>query len=639
MNGELDVLCKLIREEKVILWVGSGFSSYAGYPTGTELPSMLLSSLGELPEGAPDPETASLQEAADYYVEQKERSGLNTFLVEQYGKEPSRCDMHDSLALINRVKYIVTTNYDPLFERAYGDRVVVVSRDEDLPKSTEYPDKTILMKIHGGITQPDTIVITSEDYKNFDADTIVWSKIRTLLAEYSVVFIGYSLHDPNVETMLQGIYTRLKGKKHPYFFISRTVDATKRKDLADHDLHFIEMDAISAIDYITGNAVQYSYLDGMKNPPLFSRSAKIFEKYGVRVDRTFAGEKVSNISLIPTRPDVHCEFNLTISSKTGDNTKILEFCKFASGQSFESVNLTDADCNISIKDAKMNGIYIFDPSIQSFPAISVSSQPGEIVSADLQLQNASLRLSNLKFKIFKSDVLLKLEIDDPDFFFKLSIPKEKPEWTLNFSLHHIMSDIERGRLIYNLFNSWMQGETLELLTDRLPIPFLIPPISSPEISPDSPPIPALCKLYTDLSDIQHILKVRLSVPATISREDLQTIRDLATFLHGRKQKIPEVKATIVLRTDDITPLTEGKLLTLEGKGPVGTLDYSIFGKTLKVPFTIEGLDILFENVDDILDLIKKEVKELPIVAKSTTGQLFIHYSPLQEDNTLSARSA
>lgn len=47
LNNELDPLCDLIRNEKVILWVGSGFSSYAGYPTGPQLRDTLLKGLGE----------------------------------------------------------------------------------------------------------------------------------------------------------------------------------------------------------------------------------------------------------------------------------------------------------------------------------------------------------------------------------------------------------------------------------------------------------------------------------------------------------------------------------------------------------------------------------------------------------------
>lgn len=127
----------------------------------------------------------------------------------------------------------------------------------------------------------------------------MWGKLRSLLAEYSVVFLGYSLHDLNVEKMLHGIYTRLKGKKHPYFFISRTVDAAKQKDLASYDLHFIERDAASAIDYITGNAIQYAYLDSMKNPALLLKSDEIFAHQGFHLDRSFTGDRISQISFVP----------------------------------------------------------------------------------------------------------------------------------------------------------------------------------------------------------------------------------------------------------------------------------------------------------------------------------------------------
>ena len=54
-RGDVDSLCQLIRDEKVLLWVGSGFSKYAGYPTGRELSPILLSSLGKLPSDAPIP--------------------------------------------------------------------------------------------------------------------------------------------------------------------------------------------------------------------------------------------------------------------------------------------------------------------------------------------------------------------------------------------------------------------------------------------------------------------------------------------------------------------------------------------------------------------------------------------------------
>ena len=562
-----------------------------------------------------------MQEAADYYVERKERSGLNTFLIEHYGREPSRCDMHESLAHINRVKYIVTTNYDPLFERAYGDRVVAISRDEDLPKSTEYPDKTILLKIHGDITHPNTIVITSKDYEKFDSDTIVWSKIRTLLAEYSVVFIGYSLHDPNVEKMLRGIYTRLKGKKHPYFFISRIVDATKRKDLADHDLHFIEMDAISAIDYITGNAIEYSFVDGMKQPELLTKSDPIFAHQGFRVDRQISGGKVTHVSLVPMRPETEIKFTLSLSSKSGRGSSIQAFQNYITGQSVEPVKLSDEDCDIEIRNGKMNGVFVFDPSHPKIHEIQITPHPSQEITADLQLQTHPFKLTHVPLKIFKTDSLLKLEIQDPNFTFSLKLTKGSRVGQINFSSRYIISDIERARAIYTFFNCWILGDTIELITENLPAPFLIPSSPIIEKTPCNPPVHQLNQLYTDLSDIQNILKVKLTLPEKISPEEQVTIRRISAFIRGRDQHLNDLSITLA-NTEELRKnlfKQDSGVLRLSGEM---WEEYSLFGRKLKIPFTVEGTDVVIVNGDEVHESIAREEADVKILWKSTTGQLF-----------------
>jgi len=203
--SELDQLCDLIRKEKVILWVGSGFSRYAGYLTGSDLLSILLTTLGDLTPITPNPTSASLKEVADCFVALKGRECLVELLKEHYAKEPERNEIHKSLSIINRVKYVITTNYDPLFENAYGDNIVTIAHDEELPRISDYPEKTILLKIHGDLSDPDSIIITSDDYEKFDTDSILWTKIKSLLAEYSVLFIGYSVSDPNVREMLDYI--------------------------------------------------------------------------------------------------------------------------------------------------------------------------------------------------------------------------------------------------------------------------------------------------------------------------------------------------------------------------------------------------------------------------------------------------
>jgi len=634
LNSELDALCKLIREEKVILWVGSGFSSYAGYPTGTQLPSIMLSSLGELPEGAPNPASASLQEAADYYVGQKERSGLNSFLVEQYGKEPLRCDVHESLALINRVKYVITTNYDLLFEKAYGDKIVPISRDDHLPRSTEYPDKTILLKIHGDITQPDNIVITSKDYEKFDSDTIVWNKIRTLLAEYSVVFIGYSFHDSNVEKMLIDIYTRLKGKKHPYFFISRTIDKGKRKDLASYDLHFIEMDADSAIAYITGNAIQYAFVDSMERPALLLKSQQIFDHQGFRVDPKFTGDMITHVSLIPTRSDTHSTISLTISSNNSENPELRGFNDLLTGYSFEPVTLRAPACAITIRKAEMNGVFTIDPSIKSFQYLEVKPHPVKVVSVDLKLEHQSLRMSNLHAKIYNSIIALKLKIEDPDFTFTLYVAHATRDGKINFETQNIISDIDRGRIIYGLLDGLIQGDDLQILSDDFDGSITIPSHPVIENTLGHPSTHDFYQLYSDLSDIQSNLNVKLKLPRDkIAAEECEIIHQIATLLRGRQEPANELTTTFQ-NTEHIRTLLSKKdnnVLRLSGEI---WRQYPLFGKIVKVPVVIEGYDMTIGNKEEILSAIKRRDNDLRVLWKSKTGKLYGKFEPSQSEKTV-----
>ena len=630
-NRELDTLCRLIREEKVILWVGSGFSCYAGYPSGSELCSLLLSSIGELPEGGIVTDSVSLQDAADRYVQKNGREDLNRFLVEQFGKDPVHQEIHEALALINRIKYVVTTNYDPVFERAYRDRIVVVSHDEDLPGLSEYPDKTILLKIHGDITDPDHLVITSEDYKKFDLDSIVCGKLKSLLAEYSVVFIGYSLHDPNVEEMLGDIYSRLKGKKRPYFFVSRKIDDKKRADFARYDLHFIEMDAISTIGYICVNALRFAYLDCTKNPSLIPKSIQLFNSENYRLNGEFDNGTITNLSLVKTKPDVPQEFKITISSKTGENSpQFTAFTKFIKGESFEPVTLTDSECKISIRDGEMNRILMFDPEIQSYPMLSVCPQPSVIHQVDLQLHNSPIRITNLKMKRFASEVLLNLVIEDPSFILRFTFHKAKRPGTLNFSYRNVVQDIERGRLIYEVFDALVHGEIVELVANELPKPLSIRVSPDSKNSADAQQVHALYQMYTDLSDVQKILKLKFSLPETITQEDCNNLRNLVKFIRGDWVPIKTLPTTFgnTKQIHDLVSENKPAPFRIEGIGEALFDKCQLFGKEIRVHFIIEGSNVVIANVDKVLAEIKRGEKQLHLVWKSNTGDFYKKFEDL-----------
>jgi len=625
INPELDALSDLIRQEKVILWVGSGFSSYAGYPSSSYLRNIIIEKLRRSGD-APELQSDSLKEAADHYVAVNGRDSLIDILREYYGAAPQRSEVHEKLALINRIKYIITTNYDPLLEFAYQEKMEKITHEDELPLLSDYQESTILLKIHGDLSDPDSIVITTADYEKMDKCSITLDKIKSLLAEYSVVFIGYSIRDSYIEEMLRDIDQRLKLRRHPYFFIDNKIDEEKKKHLIRYDLHFIEMDAAAAINFIAEKTIQYSYLDSEKKPTLLVKSEPIFNSRECYSDCTMARGVISHLSLVPMRSGIQNDIKVTITSKNKDNTQVMNFYNYIKDQHFDPFVLTDAECDISISGGEMNGIFIFDPAIKNYPALIITPQPVEIVCIDLESKDRAIKLSNLPMKITRSKELLKYEIQDPDFSFNITIKEGKPGIEYTFSMHRLVSEIERGRLIYSLFDKWMQGEELVLNFDRLSTPVHIPPAPSSEISSFTPRMHRLSQLYADLFDIQNIFRVNLVIPEMITEEDQQEIRNLVEFLRGKKQKVPEIQAKIKLKTNDPTPLIENQTLSLKGLGSIGTLEISLLGRTLHVPYAIEGSEIFFSNAMEIIKLMKQGITEVPVLMKSKTDQLYIMFS-------------
>src|ERR1700733_9378037 len=131
MNPES--IFELIRSEEAVLWAGSGLSIYAGYPSGVALCETIYDSLS--PREKNDiPKNLALPELAEQYVRLKgnKRDDLNMLLRKIFMKKPCASHVHQTLAKIPHIKTIITTNYDRLFELAYGDKMLPIIRESDL---------------------------------------------------------------------------------------------------------------------------------------------------------------------------------------------------------------------------------------------------------------------------------------------------------------------------------------------------------------------------------------------------------------------------------------------------------------------------------------------------------------------------
>lgn len=99
---------------------------------------------------------------------------------------------------------IITTNWDLLLEGLFPDYKKFVGQEELLFSSPQSVGE--IYKIHGCCTAPNSLIITADDYKSFKArNPYLAAKLLTIFVEHPIIFLGYSLSDPNVSQILGSI--------------------------------------------------------------------------------------------------------------------------------------------------------------------------------------------------------------------------------------------------------------------------------------------------------------------------------------------------------------------------------------------------------------------------------------------------
>lgn len=220
-------LLKDFVNDKVIPFVGAGFSKNADFPEGL---SMIpdWNELGKLAaDSIPDYQyDNNAVKALSQYEKDYTRARLIEFLMEAlcFGQAKPGVVHKDLCELFSET--ICTTNFDTLIEDAMERPRYVITTKDALSIGSRQDRKII--KIHGDFSTPSQMVVTEDDYDRcLQKNSPFAIYVAGLFLTKTILLIGYSFGDPDIRTIWKLIYDQMNGMEYPIYSI--TVNASKEQ--------------------------------------------------------------------------------------------------------------------------------------------------------------------------------------------------------------------------------------------------------------------------------------------------------------------------------------------------------------------------------------------------------------------------
>lgn len=209
---------------------------------------------------------------------------------------------------------IITTNYDNLLERVFGYETY--TSQEEILFHSKYEVGEIY-KIHGSSSVPESILINTADYTKIEEKhKYISAKLLTIFLEHPIFFIGYSIGDEDIRSVLNDIQLclnaeQLKEVADRLFYVVWDPDEKLFKE-ATHTITFDSGRSLTIRQITLGN---YSLL--------YDVLAQNKSKYPIKMIR-HVKEDMYNL-LLTNDPDQRMMLSLPSENMTAEELKKIEF--------------------------------------------------------------------------------------------------------------------------------------------------------------------------------------------------------------------------------------------------------------------------------------------------------------------------
>lgn len=235
-----DFLVQQVKEHKAVLFLGAGASREAIDGNGNHPPTgqELARKLSERFLGGRHA-TLPLDQVGEYAISESNLLAVQEHIREIF--EPFAPTEAHKLIPGFCWEGIATTNYDKLIETAYEAAVRPLQKPQpfiddgdQIQERMRDPNSIKLLKLHGCITRTNNpqypLILTIDQYSQYEQRRRrLFNQLYEWAFEHVIVFIGYSLNDPDLRKLLLKIAENAGERRPRYYAVAPGIDAIQTR--------------------------------------------------------------------------------------------------------------------------------------------------------------------------------------------------------------------------------------------------------------------------------------------------------------------------------------------------------------------------------------------------------------------------
>lgn len=282
--------------------------------------------------------------------------------------------------------------------------------------------KTNIYKIHGTIDDLDSVILSKKDYndlyKNNFTNSLIWSHIKSLLTTKTVIYIGYSHEDDNIDIITDYIHDSLGSSFKEAYLISPNIKKVKLAELNRKKINYIDSTGEDFINNLLNN-INENIFDDHKNKIV---SDETFTKFlhQANIKPTIKKEEDSNtITNLESKDGKSLISNINLSIDK-DSEKNKELLDFINGDKIGTLEINKDD--IKHFSSIISGItHLKADDIKHF---YIKNNPSYVGKIELSFDNG-FNYDNIDLEVYRTNTKINFKL--------IFINKSIINVTINFS--------------------------------------------------------------------------------------------------------------------------------------------------------------------------------------------------------------